>query len=239
MTLESVKDLVNEIIVVDSGSTDGTLEIVKEYTDKIFYKEWKGFGPQKKFAEQKCQNEWILNLDADEALLGRVKDSIRAVFRKPGSERSDMYSLQICHVSHLSKNYKPLPFAPKNVTPRLYNKNKAGFKVSAVHDKVVSFNNSKSIVLDGKVSHVSLQSFQHMWSKIEHYSELQAEAWLERDRPLHYIQLLYDPIIFFIKYYFIRRFCFVGIEGLVFSLALSAGRALRIGMAIEKKLERS
>ncbi|MBD3830925.1 MAG: glycosyltransferase family 2 protein, partial [Arcobacter sp.] len=65
--LESVKDF-DEIIIVDSGSTDKTLEIAKEYTDKIYHQEWLGYSGQKEYAKNLCTNEWVLNLDADEEL---------------------------------------------------------------------------------------------------------------------------------------------------------------------------
>ena len=63
--LESVKDF-DEIVVVDSGSIDNTLNIAKEYTNKIFHQDWLGFAKQKEYAKNLCQNEWVLNLDADE-----------------------------------------------------------------------------------------------------------------------------------------------------------------------------
>ncbi|QEW08097.1 glycosyltransferase family 2 protein [Nitrincola iocasae] len=235
LVLESVKDIADEIIIVDSGSTDGTLEIIKEYTDKIFFKEWEGFGAQKTYAESLCKHDWILNLDADEILLDEIKKSIAKVFDIPNSERNASYSLDIRHVSLMSKSIKPNFFSPRNITPRLYNKNKAGFNNSTVHDKVINFDRSKPIKLKGAVAHISTKSFSHMWEKIRTYSELQAYKWVEDGRNVTYFQLIYDPFFFFIKNFFIRRLCFVGAEGLVMSFALSAGRALRIGMALELK----
>ena len=73
--LESVKD-VDEIIIVDSGSTDRTLDIVKDYTNNIYHKDWLGFAVQKEYARSLCNKEWVLNLDADEQLTNELKNEI-------------------------------------------------------------------------------------------------------------------------------------------------------------------
>ena len=78
--LESVQDLADEIIIVDSGSTDNTLELAKQYTKKITYKKWEGFGQQKSYAESLCKNDWILNIDADEIVTNELALEIRALF---------------------------------------------------------------------------------------------------------------------------------------------------------------
>ena len=64
----SVKDFVEEIIVIDSGSKDDTEMIVTNLNASIIFNEWQGFGPQKRFGEDQCKNDWVLNIDADEYL---------------------------------------------------------------------------------------------------------------------------------------------------------------------------
>ncbi len=232
--LESVKDLSDDIVIVDSGSTDGTLDLVKIYTDRIYHKDWEGFGQQKVYAESLCRHDWILNLDADEIILESLKDSVVNLFQTPEETRAGAYSFRICHVSSLALELTPSRFCPVNITARLYDKRRAGFRDSAVHDKLVTFDGSKPVLLEGDVAHISLKSFSHMWSKIEVYSALQAQDWFEKGRKPNAIQMIYDPPLFFIKNYFLRRLCFVGVEGVMIAMALSAGRALRIAMTIEK-----
>ena len=65
-TLRSVAGLADEIVIVDSGSTDGTREIAEKYGAKFVHQDWLGYGPQRNKAIQLCQSEWILNIDADE-----------------------------------------------------------------------------------------------------------------------------------------------------------------------------
>ncbi|MEW6680688.1 MAG: glycosyltransferase family 2 protein, partial [bacterium] len=73
--LESVK-WADEIIIVDSGSNDKTLEIAKEYTDKIFQKKWQGYGPQKEYARQLVSLNWVLSIDADERVSPELREEI-------------------------------------------------------------------------------------------------------------------------------------------------------------------
>lgn len=76
--LESVK-WCDEVVVIDSGSTDGTLAIVREYTDKVFHREWTGYVDQKRYGLQQCSSDWVLNLDADEEVSVELKNEILKV----------------------------------------------------------------------------------------------------------------------------------------------------------------
>lgn len=232
--LESIKGFADDLVIVDSGSTDKTLGIAKSYTERVLHRDWEGYGQQKVYAEKQCKHDWILNLDADEILLDDVKDSIRRVFEMDADKRAAAYSLRFCNVSSFSKTLKPNPFAPVNITPRMYDRNRAGFKDSAVHDKVVTYDGSKPEILSGDVAHISFKSFSHVWEKTKFYAELQAEDWYKKGRKPGWLRTIFDPPIFFLKQYFLRRFCFIGLEGLVISLILAAGRVMRIGMTMEK-----
>jgi glycosyltransferase involved in cell wall biosynthesis len=230
--LAPLVELVDEIVLVDSGSSDNTIEIAKSFGCKVYHRDWTGFGDQKVFAQRQASNDWILNLDADEILLPSVVRSIRAEFNKD-SLLPAVYTLNIRHVSHLSHSLRPFPFAPTNCTPRLYHNSVASFNASSIHDKVIPNTNAKVFKLKGDVAHISLKSFEHMWEKILTYSQLQAENRIRYAHPKNPIILAIDPLFFFFKNYFVRRLCFVGIEGFVMACALSAGRALRIGLAHE------
>src|SRR5699024_6139977 len=72
--LDSVKHLADEIVVLDSGSTDGTVDIVKEYTDNVWVTDWPGFGPQKQRCLEKATKDWVLFIDADESLDKTAQD---------------------------------------------------------------------------------------------------------------------------------------------------------------------
>ena len=79
-TIESVIDIVDEVVVIDSGSTDGTQDLARQLGCKVFFNKWKGYGPQKRFGEDCAKNEWLLNLDADEYLSDQIKSEILQTF---------------------------------------------------------------------------------------------------------------------------------------------------------------
>jgi glycosyltransferase involved in cell wall biosynthesis len=74
--INSVKGWVDEVLVIDSGSTDKTCEIAEKLGAKVTYNEWKGYGQQKIFGENLCRNKWVLNIDADEEITDEVKNNI-------------------------------------------------------------------------------------------------------------------------------------------------------------------
>lgn len=232
-TLKACEDLSDDIIVVDSGSTDDTVEIAKSFGARVVHRDWEGYGQQKVYGQSLCKHDFVLNLDADETPLDDVKSSIMEVLALSPDKRAPAYSLRICYVSRFAGSLTPRPFAPVNVTPRLYDRRKAGFKDSAVHDKVVVYDGSKPPVLKGAVAHRCVRSFSHMWEKIQNYSQMQAMDKYKRGKKPSGFMLLIDPPMFFFKYLILRRLIFVGWEGVVVASAHSAGRALRIGMTME------
>ncbi len=234
-TLAALRGLTDDLIVVDSGSTDGTADIARAAGARVVHRAWEGFGPQKVFGQGLCRHDWILNLDADEVPLPDVLAAIRGVFAVPEAQRPAAYALRICYVSRFARTLEPRPLAPVNITPRLYDRRRAGFRTdSVVHDKVVTHDGSRAPVLPGRVAHRTLRSYAHMWGKIAHYAELQAAERFAKGRRPRPAALLYEPPAFFLKHLFLRRLAFVGWEGVVVAGALAAGRALRIGMTMER-----
>lgn len=237
MVLQSVAGLASDIVVVDSGSTDGTIELVQKYTDRVYTRSWTGFGDQKVFGEAKCRYNWILNLDADEVLSMESQESIRQVVRKdpentkqiPGFELrvTMMASLEIPKVRWL---------APYNWTGRLYDKRYAGFSNSSVHDKLINKATGGIAFprLSGPVYHYSIKNYSHMWAKIGAYSDLQAKAWIQKGRKPRLWLVFLEAPLFFCKHYFLRRLFALGARGFVIAFALTAGRVLRRVMAADR-----
>jgi glycosyltransferase involved in cell wall biosynthesis len=80
--LETVKNLAEEIILVDSGSTDRTIDRARAFTEKIFHRDWTGYSAQKQFALDKAAGPWVLNIDADERVTPTLQNEIREVLQK-------------------------------------------------------------------------------------------------------------------------------------------------------------
>lgn len=220
--LESVRPLASEIIVVDSGSTDGTCELAKCYGARVFQREWTGFGAQKCFAEAQCRGAWLLNLDADEALSPEAAEEIQ---RRIPTEEADVYDLRIALVP-LGRARPPFG-GPVNRTPRLYRREMAFFSSDPVLDKLHPLPSARRACIRSSVYHRSLKSYTHMWEKALTYALMQAEKRAAlRKKPNRALLPLTVPA-FFIKHYFLRRLCFCGIEGLLQALTLSSAHLLR------------
>ncbi|HRE20669.1 MAG TPA: glycosyltransferase, partial [Rhabdaerophilum sp.] len=92
-----VRALSDDIVVVDSGSTDETVSLAEQHGAQVVFNAWPGYGPQKRFAEDLCRHNWVLNLDADEWVPPELTDEIRALFRN-GEPTADAYEIRIAEV---------------------------------------------------------------------------------------------------------------------------------------------
>jgi len=228
--LEAVKNLSEDIVVVDSGSTDGTPELAKKYTKRVYHRDWTGFGDQKVFAEGLCRHNWILNLDADEVPSKHLREEIiQLITADPENALgASGFELRVTMMASLDESY-PRFLAPYNFTGRLYDKRFAGFSSNPVHDKLTEHASGKIRFprLRGHIYHYSIKSYTHMWRKIGSYSELQAKDWISKGRKPKLWMAFFEAPLFFLKHYFLRRLFALGVRGFVIALSLTAGRVLR------------
>lgn len=116
--INSLKNAVDEIIVIDSGSSDNTVSIAGSLGAKVVFNEWKGYVAQKIFGESLCSHEWILNIDADEALSADLQDEIGYIFAGELQERYKAYRMNMV-IMHRN-DLRPRKCAPSTSQIRLY-----------------------------------------------------------------------------------------------------------------------
>ena len=223
-TIESVIDIVDEVIVIDSGSTDGTQDLARQLGCKVFFNKWKGYGPQKRFGEDCAKNEWLLNLDADEYLSDQIKSEILQIF----DDNNNQYNFFSMKVTPIYPNWKrPRIFSASHECVRLYNKRFGRFSNSPVHDSVET-NNSKIFYFKNHVYHNSVRSFKHLIEKEESYIQLQSKTLKDKNKIFLFLRIFVEFPLAFIKYYFIRRHFTGALTGLVTALILAYYRWKRV-----------
>lgn len=228
--LSAVKGWADEIIVVDSGSTDNTLEIAASFGAKIDVREWQGYGPQKRYAETLCRNDWLLNIDADEELTPALKAEIEALFKPEPSAPG--YVLRIRDM--LPGERALSPFAHTNFVLRLYNKQKGRFSESPVHDSVILTEGSPT-TLNSPVLHRSYRNWAHVIEKLNSYSTLQAQNMLKKPPKFLCARMVAELPFAFFKDFVLRGYMFRGKRGFINSVLYAFARFARLAKYHELK----
>ena len=204
--LESVKDF-DEIIVVDSGSIDNTLEIARKYTNKVFYQEWKGFANQKEYAKNLCSNEWVLNLDADEQLTNELKNEIVDIIEK---NKIDGLNIKISSLYLGKFNSEKSKF---NRRIRFFRKSVGFYPEKLVHESIVV--KGKIVKAKGFIYDYGTLNLKTHLNKINEYSSLRAQEKFEKNKKASLLKLIFVFPLSFFKSFFIKRGFFNGTRGFI------------------------
>ncbi|MCE3232893.1 MAG: glycosyl transferase family 2 [Rickettsiaceae bacterium] len=233
----SIRDWVDELIVIDSGSKDNTVEVAESLGATTVFNQWRGYGPQKVFGETLCKNKWLLNIDADEEVTPELRDEIIKLFDN-GLPSLEAYLLNTKVISRFDD--KPRRFAPGHDFIRLYNKDYAGYKDSTVHDTCILKPgvNAKVGKLKYTLTHRTFRSYRHAVEKINRYSSMQAEDMVKRGRRPSSARIIAEPFFAFFKAYFIRKYCFLGVYGFIEAIIYVFARTIRLAKARELWIEK-
>ncbi len=228
--LESVR-FANEIVVLDSGSTDGTLELARRYTDKVFIDpDWQGFGVQKNRALACATCDWVLSLDADEWVDAGLQKEIEAALAAPVA---DVYEMprrsRFCGRAMRHSGWWP------DYVPRLFRRGSARFSDSLVHERLVFEGEPGRLV--APLQHDSFRNLEDVLDKINRYSTAGAEQALVCGRHGGLATALAHGFWTFIRTYFLRAGFLDGREGLIQAISSAEGvyyRYLKLGYLREK-----
>ena len=132
-TLKSVQDFVDEIVIVDSGSTDKTEEIAKKFGAKFVYQQWLGYGPQRNRAIELSTSDWILNIDADEEISPELANKIKAIKE---NSRYKVYKINFMSVC-FNKKIKHGGWS-NTYRIRLFRKNAGKYNENSVHEEFIT-----------------------------------------------------------------------------------------------------
>ncbi|MBC7553155.1 MAG: glycosyltransferase family 2 protein [Taibaiella sp.] len=208
--LISLKEVADEIIVADSFSTDNTKKIANSYNANVVDQEFLGFGAQKNFATAYASNDWILSLDADEALSPELRKSIQAIKQQPAFDVYEMTRL----TKYCGQWIRHSGWYPDKQT-RLYNRTKGKWIEKKVHEFWKPDNDEKTGLLSGDLLHYSYSSISEHLKKIEKYTELGAIDAVINGKEVSILKMLFSPFWHFFYEYFIRRGFLDGFNGYV------------------------
>jgi glycosyltransferase involved in cell wall biosynthesis len=207
--LKSV-DWADEIIVVDSESNDKTVELAKQFTDKIFIRKWEGYVLQKKFALSLARNEWVLSLDADERITPELKDEILKL--SPG----EYSGFKIRRKNFLMDKEITSCGWEKDYQLRLFRKDKTNLNERLVHEKFIT--EGKIGTLKNAMLHYTFSSFDEYLSKINYYTSLKAQELFGKKNRVNGWTIFSHTVSAFFAFFIIRRGFKDGVYGLIISL---------------------
>ncbi len=207
-TLESVKDIAGEIVLVDSGSADETREIALSYGAKVYEEAWKGFAAQKNSSLEKCSGEWILCLDCDEELTPELAEEIKAAIKSPQADGYIINRRTRYLGRTLKRSWQPdnrLRLAKRSASPRW--EGELVHEALKVKGKVKRFKNP--------MIHRSYRGIADHMAKTVKYAELSAADYYRRGKKPSLIKMIFSPCFAFFKLYVLNLAVLDGVPGLV------------------------
>lgn len=202
----------DEIVLVDSGSTDATCDIARRYTDKVHVIPWRGFGPQKQAAVALAGHDWVLNVDCDERVTPELAEEIRRILSLDAPQGA--YSVP--RRTFLGrKEIKHCGWYPDR-TIRLFNRTTAHYSDSMVHERVVT--DGATAACREHLLHYSFAGLSPLLTKLNHYSDLSARQMFDQGRRCSLFDLTARPLFAFFKTYILRLGFLDGLEGLEISV---------------------
>ena len=198
----------DEIIVIDSGSNDRTVELAANLGARVVENPWSGYSSQKNFASEQASNDWILSIDADESLSEALEGEIWQI--KKNGPQYDGYTVPRL-AQYLGRWILHSGWYPDRKV-RLFDRTRARWVGEFVHESVHV--NGRIGHLKSNLLHFTCSSLTEHLKTLDHYTTLAAEQIVAQHKPIAIRQLLFQPVWTFLQTYFVKRGYLDGTEGL-------------------------
>jgi len=187
----------DEVLVVDSGSSDATVEIARRHGARVETRQWLGFGRQKQYAVSIAKHDWVLCLDVDERVTERLAASVRAAFAG-----SRYHAYRLARRNRFLGRWLAHGEGYPDWTVRLFHRAHASWSNDEVHEAVLT--TAEVGRLDGDLLHDSAQDIASYMAKQNRYTSLHAESLYRQGVRASYWRLFTSPLARFVKFYFMR-----------------------------------
>lgn len=207
--LDSVRGF-DDIVIVDSGSTDRTMELAATYTDRLYHKDWTGMAAQKEYAKNLCRYDWVLNLDADEELTDKLRQQLAEVARKDDVAGANIPIQEHFIGQALHQKTK------QNRHVRFFRKSAGAYGTERFHESPIV--QGKVVELTGVINHYGEVSIEVKVDKINRYSSGKALDKFDAGKKSSLTKLVFIFPLMFIKSYLLRKNYLNGRRGFIASM---------------------
>ncbi len=202
-----------ELVIVDSFSQDGTYEVCKQYTGKLFQRAWAGHRDQYQYAADQTTRDWIMFVDADEEIPPELAEEIRAEVNRKGNDTDGYFVYRRTY--YLGRWIRYGGWYPDGEI-RLYRRNKGRWE-GGLHAKLAV--DGKIGILKNQYHHYTYGNISDQIQTIDRYSKVAAQDLLESGKTFSLFKLLFHPLFRFMKEYFFRRGFLDGVPGLIIAVS--------------------
>lgn len=195
--LNSVKEIADDIVIVDSGSTDKTEEICKTFNVNFIKQSWLGYSEQKNFANQQALYDWIFSLDADEELSSELIQSIKEAKQQ---DKEIYYKINRL-TNYCGKWIKHGGWYP-DIKLRIFNRTNSKW-IGIIHETLTNEKNIPGVLLKGNCNHYTYYNKEEHIAQARKFSDLAAQDLFEKGKKVFPLNFIFSPIIKFIRNYFL------------------------------------
>ncbi len=197
--INSLLGVVSEVVIIDSGSTDGTQQLAHALGARVIETEWRGYGPTKNWGAMQATNPWILSLDADEELsdhlrrtIGRLDLDKLAITASGAVPPRQVYGFK--RLTKFCGKWIHHGAWSRDVVWRIYHRDHARWSERPVHETLETIGETQELQLAGELKHYSFPSLTHYHKKHDSYAQLGAEALLEQGKKATWEKQYLAPI---------------------------------------------
>ena len=209
--IQSLLPVTEDILIIDSGSTDQTIEIAKDLGAKVIETKWLGYSETKNLGNTKAGNDWIISIDADEV----VSESLQHAIKNLSPQENTVYILNRM-TNYCGKWIKHSGWFPDKKV-RIFNKKEICWQGEFVHETLAIPRHYTQIELSGILEHYSYKSLDDHWERLNKYAELSAQEMHKKGKKANLIKLYLAPAFRFFRTLLLKKGILDGKEGWIIS----------------------